>query len=415
MSLRIIFIDLNSYFASVEQAERPELIGKPVAVVPMMAETTCCLAASYPAKAKGIRTGTLVKDARKLCPNIVFIEADHKKYVHYHHKIIAAVEQCFPVWKVFSIDEMAIQLFGREQSLEFAREKALEIKQRIQEINVALTCSIGIAPNRYLAKIASDMQKPDGLVIIQPHELPERLYNLHLRDFPGIGPRMEERLVEKKCSTARHLCQKSISEMRTLWGSKNGEDFWRLIRGEELEEKNSPCASIGHSRVLGPNSRAPKTAWSHLVALLSKAAMRLREAGYYTRSLQLSLKLLNSSSRQRYWEEKDPEERKNHWEQRARFSETQDTTFLLQKLSELWAEAPKNRILRIGVTLSAFVPANQHQLSLFEDNKKALLMSAFDKLNKKYRKNLVVIAESSELERAREAPIAFGHIPAEFE
>jgi DNA polymerase-4 len=403
MSLKIIFVDLNSYFASVEQAERPELMGKPVAVVPMMAETTCCLAASYPAKATGIRTGTLVKDARKLCPNIVFVEADHKKYVHYHHKIIAAVEKCFPVWKVFSIDEMAIQLFGREQSLEFAREKALEIKGRIQEINTALTCSIGIAPNRYLAKIASDMQKPNGLVIIQPHELPERLLNLHLRDFPGIGPRMEERLVEKKCSNVRLLLQKTPSEMRELWGGKHGEDFWKLIRGHELEEKDSPCASIGHSRVLSPNSRTSQSAWSHLVALLSKAAMRLREAEYFTRSLQLSLKFLGSSSEN------------SHWDQRVRFPETQDTTFLLKKLSELWASAPQNRILRIGVALSAFVPAHKHQLSLFEDNRKALLMSAFDKLNKKYRKNLVVIAESSELERAREAPIAFGHIPAEFE
>lgn len=403
MALRTIFIDLNSYFASVEQAECPELIGKPVAVVPMMAETTCCLAASYPAKSKGVRTGTLVKDARKLCPDIIFVEADHRKYVHYHHKIIAAVEQCFPVWKVFSIDEMAIKLFGRERDLDFARAKALEIKSRISEINPALTCSIGIAPNRYLAKIASDMQKPDGLVIIQPTELPERLFDLQLRDFPGIGPRMEERLFEKRCTTAKILCQKSISEMRELWGGKHGEDFWRLLRGEELEEKDNPTASISHSRVLGPNSRNPASAWAHLIALVSKAAMRLREAGYYAKSLQLNLKLLRSFAET------------NHWEGRARFPETQDTILLLKKLSELWAAAPQDRILRIGVTLSAFVPADKHQLALFEDSKQDLLMSAFDKLNKKYRKNLLVIAESSELERAREAPIAFGHIPSDFE
>ena len=125
MPLRIIFVDLNSYFASVEQAERPELMGLPVAVVPMMAETTCCLAASYPAKACGVRTGTLVRDARKLCPKITFIEADHRRYVDYHHRIIEAIERCLPVWKVFSIDEMAIKLFGREQDPFYARAKAL--------------------------------------------------------------------------------------------------------------------------------------------------------------------------------------------------------------------------------------------------------------------------------------------------
>ncbi len=126
MPLRIIYLDLNSYFASVEQAAHPELMGGPIAVVPSMAETTCCLAASYPAKACGVKTGTLVLDARKLCPKIVFIKADHSKYITYHHRIIEVVEKCFPIWKVFSIDEMAIQLFGREQSPAFALAKAVQ-------------------------------------------------------------------------------------------------------------------------------------------------------------------------------------------------------------------------------------------------------------------------------------------------
>lgn len=404
MTSRVIFVDLNSYFASVEQAERPELMGKPVAVVPMLADTTCCLAASYPAKARGVRTGTLVKDARKLCPGIQFIEADHKKYVAYHHKVLAAVERCLPIWKVLSIDEMAIKLFGREQEIEFATAKALEIKKRIlEEVHPALTCSIGIAPNRYLAKIASDMQKPDGLVTIHAQELPQRLYSLSLRDFPGVGPRMEERFMAARCASAKALCQKSKEEMRLLWGGKWGEDFWRLIHGEELPERETVKASIGHSRVLGPQSRTAEAAWANLVALLSKAAIRLRTQGYFTKSLSLSLKLLRSNFAG------------DHWEKRVRFEETQDTDSLVMQLEKLWATAPQHSILRVGVALTSLVPSSKRQLSLFEDRRREMLMSASDKLNKKYRRNLIVVAESIELRRSLRAPIAFSHIPAEYE
>lgn len=404
MPLRVIFLDLNSYFASVEQAERPELVGKPIAVVPSMAETTCCLAASYPAKAKGVKTGTLIKDARQLCPGIKFIKADHRKYVDYHHRIIEAVEKCLPVAKVCSIDEMAIELFGREQNIDFARKKALEMKERIKvEVHPALTCSIGIAPNRYLAKVASDMQKPDGLVVINSEELPQRLFELKLRDFPGIGPRMEERLVAARCTSAKILCQKSLAEMRDLWGSKVGEDFWNLIHGGVVDEKETQRASISHSRVLAPVERNAHDAWANLVALLSKGAMRLREEGFYAKSLQLNLKFMRSGSEGR------------HWDKHVRFFETQDSSLLLTELGKLWAEAPKDRILRIGIVLSALVPTNKHQLSLFEDVKQARLMGAVDKLNKKIRKNIVTVGVSSDLEHPSHAPIAFGHIPEGYE
>lgn len=409
MSLRIIFVDLNSYFASVEQAECPKLIGQPVAVVPMMAETTCCLAASYPAKACGVRTGTMVRDARKLCPKIKFVEADHSKYVKYHHRIIKAIEQCFPVWKVFSIDEMAIQLFGREREPKFARAKALEIKKRIAEdVHPALTCSIGIGPNRYIAKIASDMQKPDGLIVIQSEELPERLFKLELRDFPGIGPRMEERLFAARCFSARALCQKSPLEMRQIWGSKVGEDFWKLIHGEELEEYETERGSISHSRVLPPSARTPTHAWSNLVALVSKAAMRLRQEGFYAKSLHLNLKFLQRSRMINDWNT-------YYWHKQARFFETQDTTSFLKELSTLWAEAPKDNILKIGVVISSLVPTDHHQLSLWENIRQTKLMLALDKLNTAHRKNLVVFSDSVALESTPHAPIAFGHIPEEYE
>src|SRR6187402_2836954 len=103
MSLSTLFVDLNSYFASVEQQVQPELRGKPVGVVPLMADTTCCIAASYEAKAFGISTGTKVAEARRLCPGIHLVEADHKVYVEYHDRLVAAVESCVHVDRVLSI------------------------------------------------------------------------------------------------------------------------------------------------------------------------------------------------------------------------------------------------------------------------------------------------------------------------
>jgi DNA polymerase-4 len=180
-------------------------------------------------------------------------------------------------------------------------------------------------------------------------------------------------------------------------------DFWRLIRGEEIEERESARASISHSRVLPPNDRTAEHAWSNLVALLSKAAMRLREEGFYTRSLQLHLEYFYQGSGIDYWDN------------RSRFFETQDTTFLLSELKTLWAKARKHNILKIGVVVSSLVPVEKHQLSLFENTKQSKLMMAIDKLNKTHRKNLVLFGDSAELERPSAAPIAFGHIPEKYE
>ena len=160
-----LHIDLNSFFASVEQQLHPEYRGRPLAVVPTMADTTCCIAASYEAKALGIKTGTQVGEAKKTCPEIVLIEGNHTEYAKYSKAISDAVEMVCPVAHNPSIDEMVCELMGREQEPPRARKIALEIKQAIyKNVGVALRCSIGMAPNRYLAKIASDMQKPDGLI-----------------------------------------------------------------------------------------------------------------------------------------------------------------------------------------------------------------------------------------------------------
>jgi len=143
--LRWLLVDLNSYFASVEQELRPELRGRPVAVVPVMADTTCAIAASYEAKVFGVRTGTRVGDAKRMCPGIVLVEARHDVYVDYHNRIVEAVERCVPVAAVLSIDEMASSLIGREQPLSAALDLVKRIKNSIREsVGSTLRCFVAI-------------------------------------------------------------------------------------------------------------------------------------------------------------------------------------------------------------------------------------------------------------------------------
>src|ERR1035441_7333273 len=163
--LNWLFVDMNSFFASVEQDARPELRGRPVGIVPMMADTTCCIAASYEAKAFGVKTRTIVADAKRMCPGLVLVEARHELYVQYHHRIVEAVESCLPVSAVLSIDEMACRLMGRERPLLAALALGRQVKARILERGgPMIRRSVGLATNPYLAKVGSDMEKPDGLV-----------------------------------------------------------------------------------------------------------------------------------------------------------------------------------------------------------------------------------------------------------
>lgn len=220
MSLNALYVDFNSYFASVEQQIRPELRGKPIGVLAVMAETTCCIAASYEAKAFGIKTGTGVRDARKLCRDIIFVEARPPLYVQYHHKLIAIVESCTHVEHVLSIDEMVCKLTGSQQNKENALKLANKIKRAlVKEAGEYIRCSIGIAPNTFLAKLASNMQKPDGCVVIEQHDIPQKLYSLTLRSLTGVGRSMEGRLNQYGLNTMEALYAANKQQLRTAWGS----------------------------------------------------------------------------------------------------------------------------------------------------------------------------------------------------
>ena len=228
-----------------------------MAVVPTQADTTCCIAASYEAKALGIKTGTQVGEAKRICPEIVLVMGEHGVYADYSQRIAAAVERCCPVAHTPSIDEMVCELMGREQEPPRARRIALAIKQAIQDdVGESLRCSIGMAPNRFLAKIASDMQKPDGLIGLLPSQLPRAIAHLELRDIPGVGARTEARLNAKGIHTMQQLLALDRKGMHALWNSVWGDRLYHWLRGAETGDDGASVdsgaqKSLGHSHVLG--------------------------------------------------------------------------------------------------------------------------------------------------------------------
>ena len=397
--LRSLLVDFNSYFASVEQQAEPRLRGKPLGVVPMLADTTVCIAASVEAKKFGVKTGTQVAEARRLCPEIEFVIARHELYIDTHHKAVAAVDSVVPVRAVLSIDEMDCELTGRWRDPEKAVGLAQKVKATIRsQVGEYLRTSIGIGPNTFIAKTASDMVKPDGLVMIQKQELPQRLFPLEVRALSGVGKQMEKRLHRHGIRTVQDLAGKSRDEMRAIWGGVGGEIMYERIRGEEQHERASETGSISHSSVLAPEKRNPEDSFAILNRLVQKAAMRLRKSGHYAGRITVGVKYIDGAK----------------WDMDMRLVDTQDTKTFLHALDALWKKRPRERrtILQVYMAFSDLVHEDKHTGSLFAaEGKEKKLYSALDALNARFGKQAVYFASAHKARDRGGLHIAFNHIP----
>jgi len=422
-----LHIDLNSFFASVEQQLHPEHRGKPLAVVPTKADTTCCIAASYEAKVLGIKTGTQVGEAKKICPEIVLIEGDHADYAKYSKAISDTVEMVCPVAHNPSIDEMVCELMGREQEPPRARRIALDIKQAIyNNVGEALRCSIGMAPNRYLAKIASDMQKPDGLIGLLPSQLPRAIAHLELRDLPGVGARTEMRLNRKGIHTMEQLLALDRAGMHKLWDSVWGDRLYHWLRGEETGDDGAPVSSgvqksLGHSHVMAPEFRTDEGAWAVANKLLHKATMRLRMEKFYAGSLAVTIRFALTKEQAARMKSRQHFSGLKHagWGMEARFRECQDTLSLLEVMRQLWRQRPQGEEFRrpffVGVTLRELTPEDEHQAELFADpNNRPQLSATMDKLNLKYGHTTLHFAGMLPARESAPTRIAFTQIPVQY-
>ena len=439
-----LHIDLNSFFASVEQQIHPEFRGKPTAVVGTMADTGTIIAASYECKARGVKTLTKVGEAKALIPDIIFVNGSHSTYAEYSHKIAAAVERVCPVAHTPSIDEMVCQLIGREQEPPRAREIALAIKQAIRtDVGETLRCSVGMAPNRYLAKIASDMQKPDGLIGLLPSQLPRAIAHLELRDLPGVGARTEIRLNAKGIHTMTDLLALDRAGMHQLWDSVWGDRLYHWLRGHATGDDGAPVPNetqktLGHSHVLGPEHRSPDGAWAVAHKLLHKAAMRLRMEGFHAGTLAVTIKfsLTRDQARAARAQQGDGKTAgkakaagkvKKHtsgitqtaWGMEAHFRPAQDTLTLLEALRGIWAQRPNGpehgKPFFVGVTLRDLLLEAEVPKTLFEEpGHRNELAATMDKLNLKFGHTTVHFAGMLPARDSAPTRIAFTQIPVQY-
>lgn len=394
-----LFLDMNSFFASAEQHLQPALRGQPVAVVPTMTDHTCCIAVSYEARPYGIKTGTNVGLARRRCPGLRLVAGRHEDYIRIHHQIIEAVETVLPVTKVCSIDEMVCQLSPQHREVGRASELAKEVKQAIyDQVGQSLRCSVGLATNRFLAKVASNMQKPDGLTVITREELPRRLHSLELTDFPGIARNMRRRLESKGIRTTRQLCGLSRKQMIDSWQSVLGEEWWYKLRGDEVPQKSTTRRTVGHSHVLPPKLRTDEGSRGVMVRLLHKAAMRLRRLDYWAARMVISLRYTDGWPR---------------WKETLYLGRCQDTPSLLKAFERGWQQRPIGpRPLQASITLFDLTPGVSTTPSLFVEERRALAAAqAMDNANEKFGPNTLYFASMHETRNSAPMRIAFTNIP----
>lgn len=405
MALRALAIDFNSFFASVEQQERPELRGQPVIVVPVLAETTGSIAVSIEAKKLGLNRNARVAEARAQCPGVIVVEARPEVYIRYHRRLREVVETLVPVKKVQSIDELECELSGDLAEPARALELGAQIRARIvRDVGPCLRCSIGIGPNWFLAKLASDIEKPDGLVLFDTADIPQKLIErgVQLGDFTGIGENMEKRLRAGGIADVAQLYATSSAQLRAIWGSVEGARFHDWLHGGIQERAAPPPRTIGHSQVLPPEKRTASAALAVLHRLVQKAAMRLRHENFYAGNLRLSI---------RYRDDTD-------WSADLRFNETQDTIHFTHVLNELWSRRPAahhaKAPLQVGVILDHLLPSAQHTGDLFEAEKEKSrdkLLSAVDTLNQTFGKNSVYFGGAHGATGYAPLRIAFTRIP----
>lgn len=377
-----LFLDLNSYFASVEVQERPELRGKPVVVVPMQTDYTVAIAANSVAKEYGIKTGTRIPEAKRVCPNLRCVLARHDVYVRYHHLVMAEVVKHVPIRKVCSIDEFSSRLPQRFRNAREAIAVAQRIKDGIRKhVGETITCSIGIAPNSFLAKVATDMQKPDGLVVLESKTLPERIFSLELTDLPGISRRMQKRLNQAGIHTVEHFWQLSGQKARRIWGSVLGEKMWLRLHGHDVEDSPTRKSAIGHSRILDPELRPLSAAWTMARKLTTKAAARLRREEHFASVFDLSVRT--------------PE--REGWQGAVKLPHGQDNFRFLAALEELWqamlSDLRPHKLQQVSVMLLGLRRREDVPLNLFDTPSQAghalqlrrqALSMTMDKINRHF-------------------------------
>jgi DNA polymerase-4 len=382
-----LYLDFDGFFASVMQQAFPHLRGRPVGVIPFetsAAYSTVVIACSKEAKAAGCKNVMPVGDALSACPDLILVTQRPDLFRRAHNALLNEISCEIPIETVKSIDELACKL----DKADIANPHALarRIKDRIRNnIGESITCSIGFAANRLLAKIACKVDKPNGVTIWHPRDMPAPLVARELSDIPGIGSRMAWRLGLAGIATIEDLWNAQPKRLRALWKNVNGERMWYALHGYDIYAQPTSRGMFGHGRVLPPSWRDVEHARDCSRLLLTKATRRMRRDGYFAGSLWLWLDL-----------------RKGGWFRTRDLPSVQDDKATLSALMELWGQAETElrghnvEIVRVGVTLADLSAPHERQLDMFinddvERQQWELLAHTIDGLNRKFGKRVVTL------------------------
>lgn len=291
---RFIYVDFNSFFASVEQQHSPSLVDKPIAVITHPGPSGTVLAASYEAKALGVKTGSRLREAFERCPQLITRPTNPSLYRSVHKRFVHILrDMTGPEVKVWSIDEAAIPLAPNWQGSEQAWSIATAIKARFRrELGQHIRCSVGIAPNSLLAKVATDLKKPDGLVEITLENTPEVLSTLKLTDLPGVANRQAAHLIARGITTPLQFYQADPGILRQCFGAWGQYWYWHL-HGYEAGSKDALLKTMSHQHVLKEWRSSVNSVEPVILKMSDRLIYRLRHNQFQCRSVWIYLSLKN--------------------------------------------------------------------------------------------------------------------------
>jgi DNA polymerase IV len=395
----IMHIDLNSAFATTEQQAHPSLRGIPIGVTNRISRYCCVIAASYEAKALGVKVGMRLDEARQLAPDLVMLETDPPKY-HYVYKKLASIMKSYsPDVQMKSIDEGVIDFHSTRQHINKRPLEAIgyEIKQRVkQEIGSWMRINVGIGPNRFLAKTAAGLNKPDGLDIINHQNLRKVYRSLKLTDLNGIASHYEARLNAAGIYTPLEFLEASADTLKRLvFHSVVGNDWYQRLRGYEVDDTITKLGNVGRQYVLDTRSADENVILPRFQYLCETTGKKLRYNNVDARGVLVWATFQTGDS----------------WYQRKMFRTTFYTDReIYQRALYLFNQRPKHMIITsMGITCYMLTPSNRSQVSLFESvNRQDWLTTAVDEINERYGNFVVSSANAAEGKKVVKQKIPFG-------
>lgn len=383
----ILHIDMNSYFATVEQQANPLLRGRPIAVSGRPTIHSVVAAASIEAKRLGVKSGMSTFDAKRLCPNLIFIPGDPAKYISTTEKLFNIFSSYSPIIEVFSIDEVFLELLPPKKNLEAAVAIALEIKKRIKEsVGDYLTCSVGIAKNKFLAKLASEKKKPDGLTIVTKDNLDQILLSSKLSDFCGIGRQVSARLNALGIYTVLQLRKMPLEMLTATFGNVRGRQLHDMAFGLDQsplvsENDREAAKSYSHNLTLPKETEDKKYIWATLLRLCEKVGRRMRRDQVLGKSVYV---FVRSSTVEGIGGQK----------MMASYTSDGITIFECARYQIMHDSIPQT-VRSVGVGVGNVRPKNLVNGTLLpEARRKEDLVFSMDQVNNQFGENTVVLAST---------------------